>query len=69
MRHFLLAAGVLASLATVAHADDSISVRGIYYKERATRVEQPMIDAHLEPGENDTVDAHHADRLVSLLLR
>ena len=58
MRHFVIAAMVVGSVATTAHADDSVSIRGVYYKERATRVEQPMIDAHLEPGENDTVDAH-----------
>jgi hypothetical protein len=33
-------------------------MRGAYYKERSTRVRQPMIDAELEAGPRGTVDAH-----------
>ncbi len=48
---------VLASTA-VAHADGTMTVRGAYYKERSTRVVQPMIDADLEVGEAGRVQAH-----------
>jgi hypothetical protein len=33
-------------------------VRGAYYKERATRVTQPMIDAKLDVGERGELDLH-----------
>ncbi len=43
---------------SVARADGSISARGVYYKERATRVVQPMLDAMFEVGERGLVNAH-----------
>ncbi len=46
------------ALATPAHADGEITVRGVYYKERATRVEQPMVDGRFDAGEGGTLDAH-----------
>lgn len=51
-----LLVGLLA--AAGARADGTISVRGAYYKERATRVQQPMVDATLQSGERGTVDFH-----------
>ena len=42
----------------VASADGSISMRGAYYKERSTRVMQPMIDAELEVGDDGQLNAH-----------
>ncbi|MBA3395143.1 MAG: DUF3570 domain-containing protein [Deltaproteobacteria bacterium] len=50
------APGFLAS--SVARADGSISARGVYYKERATRVVQPMLDAMFEVGERGLVNGH-----------
>lgn len=61
-----LALIALAALATAAAADGEIEVRTAYYKERATRVEQPMIDARLDAGEHGSVDAHLlADAITS----
>ena len=57
-------AAALAAIATWlaaphgAGADGEVAVRGAYYKERATRVEQPMIDARLDVGENGELLAH-----------
>jgi Protein of unknown function (DUF3570) len=60
--------GLLVALTTVALttatrisdavADGEITIRGVYYKERATRVEQPMVDARFDVGEHGTLDAH-----------
>jgi hypothetical protein len=54
------AAALLVALggAATARADGVISMRGAYYKERSTRVQQPMIDAQLEAGEHGEVRAH-----------
>ncbi len=41
-----------------ARADDTLTVRGIYYKERATRVVQPMVDAGVDVGARGRVDGH-----------
>src|SRR5439155_22237033 len=38
--------------------DGTVSVRGVYYKERATRVEQPMVDGTFDAGAHGVVDAH-----------
>lgn len=50
----------LAALTTTApaHADGEITVRGAYYLERATRVVQPMVDAHLEIGPDTELEVH-----------
>lgn len=60
LKRVLAVAGVVAlvSAADLAHADGSLEVRGIYYKERATRVVPPMLDATLDVGENGVADAH-----------
>jgi hypothetical protein len=52
-----LVAIALAALAGAARADGEITVRGVYYKEHATRVEQPMVDGKFDAGAA-TVDAH-----------
>lgn len=56
-RSLALSVALIACSAT-AHADGSISMRGIYYKERATRVEQPMLDAVTSVGEHGQVSGH-----------
>ena len=48
----------LLALPSLAHADGSIAVRGVYYKERATRVMQPMLDGVFEAGERGLVTSH-----------
>jgi hypothetical protein len=42
----------------IAHADGALSMRGVYYKERSTRVMQPMLDAMFEAGAHGLVNAH-----------
>ncbi|HEU5058122.1 MAG TPA: DUF3570 domain-containing protein [Kofleriaceae bacterium] len=42
----------------VARADGELSVRGAYYKERSTRVAQPMLDARFDVGEDGELRAH-----------
>ena len=41
-----------------ARADGSLSMRGVYYKERATRVMQPMLDAIFDAGARGLVTGH-----------
>ncbi|HEY4240233.1 MAG TPA: DUF3570 domain-containing protein [Kofleriaceae bacterium] len=48
----------LCGLVATARADGDVEVRTVYYKERATRVEQPMIDAALDAGEHGIITAH-----------
>jgi len=54
---FFLCALAFASSKT-AYADGSVTMRGAYYKERSTRVVQPMLDADLEVGENGQLQGH-----------
>jgi hypothetical protein len=49
---------LLVAIAAPAHADGTLSMRGVYYKEKATRVVEPMLDATFEVGEEDEADAH-----------
>ena len=58
MRLQLAAIGAVLALAGTARADGSVSVRGVYYKERATRVMQPMLDGMFEVGTHGTVTGH-----------
>lgn len=53
-----LAAPLLCALAAPAGADGSLTMRGAYFKERATRVIQPMLDGVFSAGDHGTVDAH-----------
>jgi Protein of unknown function (DUF3570) len=53
---FAIAAAML--VAGPAFADGTMTVRGAYYKERATRVIQPMLDASFEVGEHGTAEGH-----------
>lgn len=42
----------------LARADGEITARGAYYKEEATRVAQPMIDARLDVGDDAELTTH-----------
>ncbi len=53
----MVAVAVLGATA-MAQADGAISARGVYYKERATRVVQPMFDAIFDAGARGLVNAH-----------
>jgi hypothetical protein len=53
-----LALVVLGASVGVAHADGTMSMRGVYYKERSTRVMQPMLDAMFEVGSRGIVTGH-----------
>jgi hypothetical protein len=48
----------LVAAATPARADGTLTVRGVYYKERATRVMQPMLDGMFDAGAHGLVTAH-----------
>lgn len=54
----VLATLALAAAAAPVRADGEVAVRGAYYKERATRVEQPMMDARFDAGDDSEVDTH-----------
>lgn len=49
---------LLTATAAPALADGELTMRGVYYKERATRVMQPMLDGSFEAGEGGTATAH-----------
>lgn len=53
----LFVATMLTSSA-VAAADGSLTMRGVYYKERSTRVIQPMLDAMFEVGTRGLLTGH-----------
>ncbi|MDX2087831.1 MAG: DUF3570 domain-containing protein [Kofleriaceae bacterium] len=53
-----VAAVVLTAAASPAAADGTLSMRGVYYKERATRVMQPMLDGVFDVGRGGVVNAH-----------
>jgi len=55
-----LASGLVLAVALVAPAaaDGTVTARGVYYKERATRVMQPMLDSMFDAGERGIVTAH-----------
>jgi hypothetical protein len=56
---FLAALVLLALLgAAPAHADSEVRVRSVYYKERSTRVVQPMVDARLALDDDTELTAH-----------
>jgi len=56
----LVAIAVAVGLtAAPARAEEGeLTLRGVYYKERSTRVEQPMLDGVFEVGDHGTIDAH-----------
>ncbi len=64
MRLQLIVSRALVSLvglcvaSSVAHADGELTTRGVYYKERSTRVIQPMLDGMFEVGARGLVTGH-----------
>ncbi|MFT3692516.1 MAG: DUF3570 domain-containing protein [Kofleriaceae bacterium] len=58
MRLQLVIALVVIAMAGTARADGELAVRGVYYKERATRVVQPMLDGMFDAGTRGVVTAH-----------
>lgn len=56
--HITAALLVLTTGSGHALADGDVSVRGAYYKERSTRVTQPMLDARFEVGDSGELTAH-----------
>jgi hypothetical protein len=48
----------LALIASPAQGEGEIQLRGVYYKEKATRVTQPMVDMKVQATEELEVDAH-----------
>ena len=45
-------------LTSTAYADGALSMRGVYYKERSTRVIQPMLDGVFDVGTNGIFSGH-----------
>jgi hypothetical protein len=58
MRLQLGALFIIAMIAGTARADGELAVRGVYYKERSTRVMQPMLDGMFDAGARGLVNAH-----------
>jgi hypothetical protein len=58
MRAPLLVLVALGCATPAAHADGAMSLRGVWYKEKATRVIQPMVDAAFDVGDAGEADAH-----------
>jgi hypothetical protein len=59
MRLQLAVGAAVAVLAPApASGDGTLALRGVYYKERSTRVIQPMLDAAFEAGARGLVTAH-----------
>lgn len=50
--------GVIVGSAAIARADGELTTRGVYYKERSTRVIQPMLDGMFEVGARGLVTGH-----------
>lgn len=50
--------GALGAPARPARGDGTLAMRGVYYKERATRVMQPMLDAMFDAGTHGIATAH-----------
>ncbi len=58
MRTLGLAVVSLLAAAGAARADGSVTLRTVYYKETATRVEQPMLDSMFDVGTHGLLTAH-----------
>ena len=53
-----VAASLVMAMASPAGGDGTLAVRGVYYKERATRVMQPMLDGMFDAGSSAIVTGH-----------
>jgi hypothetical protein len=53
-----LIAALLLLLPATALADGELTLRGVWYKEKATRVIQPMLDATFDAGDEGVADVH-----------
>jgi hypothetical protein len=53
-----LTVALAATFPRGASADGDLAVRGVYYKERSTRVIQPMLDAMFEVGSHGLLTSH-----------
>lgn len=58
MRLQLTIVALTGLVASVAHADGELTARSVYYKERSTRVIQPMLDGMFDAGERGLATAH-----------
>jgi hypothetical protein len=52
------ALAIVVAAAGTARADGELTLRGVYYKERSTRVQQPMLDGRFDVGEAGEINAH-----------
>jgi len=58
LRALALIVTCIALAPSSAHADGEVVMSGAYYKERSTRVMQPMIDARLDVGSHGELSNH-----------
>jgi len=58
MRLQLIAVASVVLASGTARGDGTLTARGVYYKERSTRVMQPMLDAMFDVGTRDVATAH-----------
>jgi len=54
----LAAGAIVAATARPTRGDGTLAMRGVYYKERATRVIQPMLDGMFDAGVHGIVTGH-----------
>ncbi len=54
----LAIAAIVTAAPAPARGDGTLAMRGVYYKERATRVMQPMLDAMFDAGTHGIVTGH-----------
>ncbi len=59
-----VAASLLAQPAPAA-ADGELTLRGVYYKERATRVEEPILDASSDVGDHGEINGNLAIDVIT----
>lgn len=57
--------GLLGGSASDAVADGELSLRGVYYKERATRIEEPILDARADVGDHGEVRGNLAVDVIT----
>ena len=62
---FVSAAAFLVGHAAPAAADGELTLRGVYYKERATRVEEPILDATSDVGDHGEITGNLAIDVIT----
>ena len=61
----LLAAAIVLAQTASASAEGELTLRGVYYKERATRVEEPILDATSDVGDHGEITGNLAVDVIT----